>query len=62
MVTFALMTWGELKAANTGVPDDTEIYLEVPDENGDIPSLDSCEVDRDGDLIFFAADLGNDDD
>jgi hypothetical protein len=46
------MTWSELKATLSDTADDAEIYIDVPDDDGDIPILESCEVDEDGDVIL----------
>jgi hypothetical protein len=48
------MTWGELKEANLSTPDDAEVYIDWPDEDGDIPGLMSCEIDEDGDVLLSA--------
>lgn len=47
------MTWGELKAANVDTPDDAEIFIDAPDEEGNMPELDKSEVDEDGDLVLI---------
>jgi hypothetical protein len=50
------MTWGELKAANVDTPDEAEVYIDderLIDEEEDIPGLNSCELDEDGDVILI---------
>jgi hypothetical protein len=47
------MTWGELKAENLNTPDDTPIFIDAPDEEGNMPELDKSEVDEDGDLVLI---------
>ena len=50
------MTWGELKQANIDTPDYTEIYIDAPNEDDDIPMLVACEIDEVGDLLLIPDD------
>jgi hypothetical protein len=51
-----MMTWGELKAANADTPDDADVYMDIPDDEGDMAAVKSCEVDEDGDLVLIPED------
>jgi hypothetical protein len=46
------MTWGELKKAGENAADDAEVWVDIPDEEGNMPELDSCDIDDDGDVVL----------
>lgn len=46
------MTLGEFREKTKDASDDADIFIDVPDEEGNMPEASSCEVDEEGDVIL----------